>query len=408
MKLVLVLVDALKSSYLTQDNMPFLWSLSRSSRYIKRIVPSAGFCERGELFSGLDCYDTGNFSAIGYLPEFSCYHKKEWMLGAIRQTSHISEKICRRLVKWYCRHKGKVMRPYKIPVRSLGNFALTEDGDYRLTDYRTLFDVLEESGLTYSLAKFASLSGKHKMTSLNNHDFIVEATDKGIDFIPVYIGEMDYYGHHYADDIEKLKEHLLAVDSQLKDHYEQSLQAGYAFAVLGDHGMVPVKETINIFDVIDGLNIKQGKDYEIFVDSTAVRFWCYKSDIKEMIEEVLNKRLLGKGIVVNIDNYEKLRIPLDIKNSRGIPVYGDIVWMANPGVLLVPDYFNPSAKPDKGMHGYMEIDQEHGTGLFVASVQQTTPVTSESAHLSDVCNELCSILNIDTPNPKTWKRRINQ
>ena len=78
MKTIFVLVDALKTLYLTEDNMPFLFSLSQKSLYIKEILPCAGVCERSEIFSGLDGYDTGNFTAIGYIPEESPYPYVLW------------------------------------------------------------------------------------------------------------------------------------------------------------------------------------------------------------------------------------------------------------------------------------------------------------------------------------------
>ena len=97
MKTIFILCDALKSLYLTQDNMPFLYSLSGKGYYIKNIIPCAGFCERSEIFSGLDAYDTGNFTAIGYLPEnsvvadssFAIYDAPVWLFGVVTSLMHM-------------------------------------------------------------------------------------------------------------------------------------------------------------------------------------------------------------------------------------------------------------------------------------------------------------------------------
>ena len=63
-KTLYVVVDALRYDYIKDDQMPFLHSLASKSCYVKRLVPSPGFCERVEILTGKENIETGYFTAI--------------------------------------------------------------------------------------------------------------------------------------------------------------------------------------------------------------------------------------------------------------------------------------------------------------------------------------------------------
>ena len=62
---IFVLVDAMRSDYISQNNTPFIYNLSQKYFYVKKVRPSVGFCERSEIISGLNYEKTGYFTAIG-------------------------------------------------------------------------------------------------------------------------------------------------------------------------------------------------------------------------------------------------------------------------------------------------------------------------------------------------------
>lgn len=400
MKLVFILVDALKASYLTKDNMPFLYGIAQKNRYIKHVIPSAGFCERCEILSGLDGFDTGNFTAIGYKPEESSYSGFNFAIFFLRKLVAIHPYFIKYLNK-YVKRRGLLMKPYLIPIKSLPYFALTEDGVPKIK-YRTILDSLRDANKTYNLGKFTTLSPLCEHSALSDIDFIYDCIEKKVDFIPLYIGIIDTKGHVYGDNLTGLKPYLQYVDNLLFRISEIADKNDYAFAVLGDHGMVPVRETIDINKYIKECKLKLHKDYEIFIDSTVVRFWFHNDNARLKITKILSS--LDKGTIIDKTNYHHYRIPLDILNDDGIPIYGDIAWIVNPGILLVPDYFNSSKVQDKGMHGYLKVDKKHGTGLFVAKSTNITKHTTHESHLKNICEELCDILEIKRPNCESWIR----
>lgn len=406
MKTIFILCDALKSLYLTQDNMPFLYSLSGKGYYIKNIIPCAGFCERSEIFSGLDAYDTGNFTAIGYLPENSPYENNTFILQLFEWIKKVDERIYNRLFRYWRTHNHKVLGGYRIPPKSLSKFALTEDGDKQLVPHKEIFQELESKGLTYTLEGFTSLSDIGRRTKFSVKELAEREINRGTDFIPLYVGETDCIGHRYGGDIENIKPTLKATDLLLEEIYNLASKAEYCFCVMGDHGMVPVTEKVDVIEIVKQSGCKLHKDYEAFYDSTMARYWFYNKEAKDNIRSVLENRLPAKGIIVDKNNSAEYRIPLDILSEQGKPVYGDLIWCANPGVLISPDYFHSERESENGMHGYVEVVEGHGTGLFVEMYDGINHQVIDKAHSSQICGELCKSLGIDQPNSKEWKRLV--
>lgn len=386
--------------------MPFLYGLSKRSFYIRNIIPCAGFCERSEIFTGLDGYDTGNFTAIGYLPESSPYKDDEKILKCFSAIEKISGRVSNRLFpRWRIRNR-KALNKYRIPYTSLSNFALTEDGERKFTEYKNLFQQLEEANKTYTLNAFTSLADFAPRLKTSLDDFAKNEMDAETYFIPLYIGIIDSMGHKYGANMEGLKPYLQKVDSQLKALHEYAQKKGYAFAVMGDHGMVPVTKKLDIVSKVAEIPYKQGKDYEVFYDSTMVRFWFFNKQTEEEIRNLLGNQFHEDGFIVDQSNYAKYRIPLDIYSTTGKPVYGDFVWCANPGVLVSPDYFHSVNASENGMHGYIELVEGHATGLFVAESTLLDSARQDNGHSSEVCGLLSQMLEIEAPNSNLWSRKI--
>lgn len=74
-----------------------------------------------------------------------------------------------------------------------------------------------------------------------------------------------------------------------------------------------------------------------------------------IIMELLVNKFSNHGIIINEGNYKDYRVPLDVISKSGKPIYGDIIWVANPGVLISPDYFHEGEIQEKGMHGYLSL-----------------------------------------------------
>ena len=397
MKTVFVLVDALKSLYLNEINMPFLYALSKNGLYVKKVVPGPGFCERSEIFTGLDCFDNGYFTAVGFdreQNEYSSFIKILVFFGRL-------------LMKINCKYghyafmrlfsftKCK-MKPYLIPLKMLKNFSLTEDGCTKYINHEDLFDILRKNKLSYTMRLLTSLADKKTRIKGDIIEEIRKNVKEKIDFIPAYIGEIDSAGHHYGSDEKSLRPQLRTVDQKLKQIFDICIQNDYAFVVLGDHGMVPVKKSINLKKILKSTGLKFGEDYDMFLDSTIARFWIKSKDALDIIKRTLHN-LDSIGTVVDESNFQKYRIPYDIKKN-GINVYGDILWLANPGILISPDFFHSEKDNIRGMHGYIKNTDESCFGQLISYYKNCNQKEIYSKPLTFVCEELASLLGVEKPN----------
>lgn len=118
------------------------------------------------------------------------------------------------------------------------------------------------------------------------------------------IGELDPITHKYGTKAKETREAIKKIDGMLKNKDFDVL--------LSDHGMMNTKETISV------------PETDIcFIDGIMARYWDKKPKIN-------SKK--GRWI-------------------RGNKKYGNHIFLANPGVLIYPNYWNNI--PDKGMHGYL-------------------------------------------------------
>lgn len=224
-----------------------------------------------------------------------------------------------------------------------------------------------------------------------------ECVHNDVDFVPLYIGEIDNYGHLYADNIGMMKPYLINVDAIIQDiyiYYEQHCK-DYSIMVLGDHGMVPVKEKVDISASVKAIPLKYGKDYEMFLDSTVARFWFKKEGSEAIIFSVLEKQFRDKGFILSKKDCAELHVPYGVQNESGTKLYGDMIWCANPGVIISPDYFN-RGKELRGMHGYAH-NNRYSNGLAVLVSNIVMHGRKESCELVDICPTICDLMGVRYP-----------
>lgn len=414
MKLVLFLLDAFRTDYITEKDTPFLYKCSKEGRYIKRIKPSAGFCERTEIFTGLKPSESGYFTAIGFDPDNSPY-KDNQLLKIFGKTEHIvsswidaifssrssffKQLLRRILVKGYRLAGGKIdkLKLYSIPLSFLPYFCLTEDAkeieEQTIAGVKSIFEILRENGEDYFLDSFTSL-GKHSNGSdVDRLRTAVEAFGrKNFKFIPIYIGKPDSVGHRFGPGSNDIKQTTIELDKILQNSAKQflAIERDTVFMFLGDHGMSDVTSHINIKERLNSIaqknKLKPGSDFIYFLDSTMFRIWFITAKAKNILEPILIKDslLLKHGRFINGEIAEKYYLP---ESDRR---YGDLIWWADTGVLIFPDFFH-SRVPYKAMHGYPPEDfSTFGTCLIWGA--NTEQIEIGEKHLYEVYNEIKHII----------------
>lgn len=354
---ILLILDAFRGDYISQDNTPNLFQFSKSSKYIKYLKPSFGFCERTEILTGKTSIETGFFTAFGLDPKNSPYkeYKKTIKLFSIFDKFifiPIFQKILRRVFWIIFKNKKHTFYPFNIPYDLLLKLSLTEDGkDSLITNSRNSIYKLSNGVFNKATTDMSSnLIGDDQYRLRITLENLL---DNNYQFYPVYISKMDYVGHYHGPNSRQAKDALIEVDTIIADFVDDLFKKDDECTIIicGDHGMTEVENKVDIEATIKKkLDEPAFKNLFYFLDSTIARFWQIKKSEDEFIRisNLLEKEFGNLGQVVKRCDYERFNIP----NSKK---YGDFCFICNSGTIINPDFFN-SNKNLKGMHGYNSSD----------------------------------------------------
>jgi predicted AlkP superfamily pyrophosphatase or phosphodiesterase len=375
-KVVFILIDALRSDYITKEDTPFLYEFSQKNRYCKKVTQSRSFCERAEIFTGLSPKESGYFTAIAFSPNDSPFNGMKWLnilalFDKIIPRNRLYNAYKHRLNK-FLKKQANGMSSYSIPLNILKFFNLTEDKyDFRTENgfdgQNNIFKDCKQNGLNIFYDSFTALNFTKPSNDKLRLQELEDNISKDYQLYLVYQSVMDSLGHNYGPDSDEVKEGLQSLDKRLNKLYNDliSKNRDMKFIFLGDHGMTSVHTQIDIEHEINIIsnenNLKLGKDYIYFLDSTIFRIWYLNDATKVLFDHKLksNKYLLENGKFVDKDIAKKQEIPFPDRR------YGDTLWMSNLGVLVFPDFFH-KVKPYKGMHGY-EVDDLSSKGTCMVS-----------------------------------------
>jgi predicted AlkP superfamily pyrophosphatase or phosphodiesterase len=395
MKTIFILMDAFRFDYLQEKNTPFLYACASDGMYVKKIIPGNGFCERSEIFTGLSPKETGFFTAINYEPQKkSDYRKIKWLITVVRKfniKNRFFNRVFRRLLWEISLRMKHPMHPQHIPYELLEYFTLTED----YVDFRDLslernknniFNFLSENKATYCYENFTSLTLGQKQNDEERLTSTLTLLEK-YDFHFLYLTDVDAFGHKFGPGSIELNKKLSKIDSMLSLFCLEAQKKcpDTRFVFLGDHGMVSVVEHLDVVSFITSMlkkhNLKQGKDVLYFLDSTMFRMWKInnkKSDeIQSYFSEIqANIEFLRAGQFLDVKAREDFGIPIDMN-------YGDIIWWANPGVVIKADFFHQNEVKVKGMHGYINTCDD-SKGMCIVHGNDVEHHKVDELHLTDV------------------------
>ena len=400
MSITLFVLDAMRHDYINENNTPFLYECSKKGTYYNRVIPSFGFCERTEIFTGLKPNESGFFTAIGYDPNNSPF-KESRISSSFEMIDNILpnigikgiipsgylHNIYRRIVNSKLNRKNNGMSIYNIPFSLLQFWALTEDRidhrDPKAFETPSIFSLLSGKNKSFFYDSFTALNMPSNGTDKDRMDMaLIDMKENNNYFYLVYISVPDFIGHKYGPNSIELKTELRKLDNDLKGYSDKvlTLDPNSTFIFLGDHGMATVKIYFNaekeILKISKNHSLELKKDYIYFLDSTLVRLWFFSEKAKLVFTNFfeISDDFNNYGTFINRELAEKEHIPWGDRR------YGDIAWWANTGVLVYPDFFHRVEKY-KGMHGYNPaLRQNQGTCIVYGKstqekYQETIPLT---------------------------------
>jgi hypothetical protein len=129
-----------------------------------------------------------------------------------------------------------------------------------------------------------------------------------------------------------------------------------------------------------------GKDFFFFLDSTMLRVWFETPDARSKLAPAIFEShvLASRGRVLTSQLAESLHVPMADRT------YGDLIWWADRGVLVWPDFFHSSDAHISGMHGYDPSHADsHGTCIaFGPGISARQVETLELRGVFEVAREL--------------------
>jgi predicted AlkP superfamily pyrophosphatase or phosphodiesterase len=426
---VFVVCDAVRGDYLNEEDSSFLLSLTKKGIYVKKLKPSIGFCERTEMFSGARPEISGYFTALTFDEEKSGFSKISRLeLGVIKFLKKISSLLGTfnpfldkafnyvAIDNLYLKKLVKITQPtYNIPLEFIREVALTEDYiemcNRNALSVETIFDMMVGENKSFLYKTFASL----RMDVGYSDDarikrMLLESQKRRYDLHLLYLGEGDGIGHRYGPNSKERREMMKRTDERIGRvvKFFENAYNDVDFLIVGDHGMVQVNKYINAFDKIKNIarnnELKINVDYKFFLDSTLIRIWFNSKKAEIAFRELFRNddELNEYGKIITEKEITRYHLPKNVK------YYGDLIWLADPGVVVFPDFFHNKEKV-KGMHGYdPSINEQKGFAILYSKNETYTAVTHGERELIDICPTLCDPLGIRYPKSNRGKSLVTK
>lgn len=358
----MVLVDAMRPDYVA--HAPFIRGLSASAA-TGSFREGFGFVPRQAYFGGLATAEFGFTNMFSFDPENSPFGAAWQFSGRRFETIRDEPAGARKMIEDVARERltpfaRSYMSTHQIPLGWLPFFDLVEKRApwERKAGYRSLFAILDEQGIPWKQSMWPDTTA------------LADPGDKGIvrhiasilgpaDRLGcVHLQQLDSVGHIHGPGSRELIAAIRETDSLLRGLVED-LRGRYdrlGIVLFGDHGMVNVTGALDIAAALKRTGLAFGADYVCFLDSSMARFWFFHEGARRKIVETL-AAVPGGHVLSDEELRHHGLAGCDRRN-------GELYFLADPGVLILPNFFQDSGRPIPGMHGY-DPDCPDNLGYFL-------------------------------------------
>jgi hypothetical protein len=139
--------------------------------------------------------------------------------------------------------------------------------------------------------------------------------------------------------------------------------------LVSDHGMVDVTSTVDVMGVLRRAGLQWPRDAIAFFDSTMARFWWRRPGARDAARSALAALRGGRWLTPEALEAAGVAFPDHD--------YGEDLWLADPGVLIVPSFMGRD--PVAAMHGY-----DPGHPDMAAALASNRPLPAGVTHLRDL------------------------
>lgn len=180
----------------------------------------------------------------------------------------------------------------------------------------------------------------------------------------LYLTEIDARQHAHGSIAPAVDERLVTYRAHIDALLQRLERRGpVRLSVCSDHGMTDVTRVVDPNPTLAATGLNNPRDYELFVDSTFVRFWPGSPAVADRLTQAFT----GLDWCHVMTAEEARREGVDFGDDR----YGSLIVLAEPGVLIVPSFMG--RWPLKGMHGYSPDDPASDAVLLRESDDDPAP-----------------------------------
>lgn len=294
-------------------------------------------------------------------------------------TSH--RRFRRRLLLWHRRKSGFTgyYNFYRIPFELFSTFDIVEKKDIFAPaafgpGVPSILDHLVSEGIP-----FRSWSWKSGLDA-SLAELADELRDGRTRFFLLYTPHIDGFLHDNVDDAPAVARELTMVEAKIAAVVEKAKETYSQVDVLvySDHGMVRTAGTFDLMGHMRDLELTPGRDYTVFYDSTMARFWFSHDGARAEVVDALST--LECGSILTDDDLRSENVFFEDQR------FGELVFLMDPGVLLVPSHMGASAP--RGMHGFTP---EHPDSY--AAIMSSSELVPAPEHIRDTFVAMKSMLD---------------
>lgn len=232
---------------------------------------------------------------------------------------------------------------YDVPFSVLKDLEPVETADTWATgsfpETPTLIDRLAARGSPYHVSDWR-LSDAEKVNRVRS-----ALRSESPETVVLYLTEVDAVQHRVGTADPALDAAVRRTADWVREiRGLMARQGPVTVTLFSDHGMTDVDRVEDLFAALASRDLRRGRDFSGFVDSTVARFWDVRDP--ERLRSALGE--LSWGDVLESETLRAWGV--DFPNGE----YGEHFFLAKPGVLIVPSDMGKA--PLAAMHGYDPAD----------------------------------------------------
>lgn len=324
------------------------------------------------VLAGISGDKMERWNSVYYSPSTSPFKWMDWFkwLPEPLKENRYSRFIIRHISRRLAGHKG-YFSDFAIPVKFLPQFDLCEKRNIYspggLIGNQSIFDDLEKMDKQYRVYSYVKNSTDENIFSLVKKDI----TEGDATIFYLYLCQLDSFLHTHVHEVNKVEEKVRWYEKKVTNLVEhaKTMFDDVVLHIFSDHGMVPIRATVNLIETVSDLGFTEGEDFVAMYDSTMARFWFKNEKCRIETIDMLQKQKCGDIVSEDILRQEGAYFA----DQR----FGEVIFLMKPGLLICPSYM--SYTPVQGMHGFSPDDPDMEASYLSSAVPGQPP-----AHIIDI------------------------